>query len=981
MRLFDTSFRTKLLVALVGTVSLLGFATLVVVRYQRERQVEWLVARTAERSQQALAELERFRRADLERIARRFTGSIRIAAALDAVLEGGDAGEFVEHVLYELTLAELEQGLVVFSDTAGRPVATLVDGVRTADAEGRGDFVALVLAGETAPVGYRVHQGRLYAIQGHRLELFGQPVGALTLGFAVDDEVASRLSEIVDAEVCFAAGGRCIAGTAAASDTGLARLMLDAAGADRPIFTTWEGRRLALVSSPLSAVDGILGLIAVPLEAVLTPFDRIQQAERIAAATALTLAIVLGILLSRRLTTPVRALVAATDRVRRGDYDFTLRITHRDELGTLAEAFNHMTQGLLLKERYRGVLDKVVSRHVADELLRGEIRLGGETREVTTLFGDIRGFTGLTERMQPEDVIAMLNEWLERAGEAIEQEGGVVDKYVGDQIMAIFGAPLAQEDHAARAVRAALRLRAATEELNRRREARGLLPLSVGIGINTGPAVAGNTGSSRRLNYTVLGRAVNAAARLCSEAGPGQVLISGETYARVADNVDATPLVPRIVKGFSEPLTPYLVHGARSEPRQAPRVPGGAVLLGLLLLSTAAPAAGQTLDFPTLSELGIQYVSPEGFLQIRPSLRVDLEGYVPQQEPAWQIDEVDPFVAGRARLFVDVFAGRRIFASAELRADRGQPPRAGSLDGRVQQAFVRVTPVPGADFSLQAGKMISPFGSYPQRAHTPADSFIRPPLAYDHRTVMQADFVPAGSDGVLGWKDNPALRRSGLPIVWAVPYPVAVTATGRARGLAFRLGVANSAPSAEPSDWNRLRLEPPAGPTFVGHVSYQLLPEIQVGASYSRGSYLRPGVSDAAGPVETGRTDQEAFGLEAAFQRGHVEVLSEVVVNRWQVFRVIDDPRDVSYHVEGRVTFAPGLYGALRYSAIHFREIRRQAGGQGRWDYDVRRLQLGAGYRLGRGTGIRGEYMVNERAGNTTDPRDNLLSLQWWWAF
>ena len=124
-----------------------------------------------------------------------------------------------------------------------------------------------------------------------------------------------------------------------------------------------------------------------------------------------------------------------------------------------------MTDGLLLlKERYRSLLDTVVSPDVATELLKGDLRLGGETRQVTTLFADVRGFTTLTEHLPPEQVIGMLNEWLELAATVIAEEGGIVDKYVGDMVMAVFGAPMADQAHALRAVRAAVRLRDVTAE-------------------------------------------------------------------------------------------------------------------------------------------------------------------------------------------------------------------------------------------------------------------------------------------------------------------------------------------------------------------------------------------------------------------------------------------------------------------------------------------------------------------------------------
>ena len=223
-------------------------------------------------------------------------------------------------------------------------------------------------------------------------------------------------------------------------------------------------------------------------------------------------------LLSRRLTTPIRQLVAATQRVRSGDYHVTVETQRRDELGALATAFNQMTAGLLMKERYRAVLDKVVSQSVAEELMRDRIRLGGETRELTTLFADVRGFTQLTEAMDPQDVIAMLNEWLELAAHIIHTEDGVVDKYVGDQVMAIFGAPVGLADHALRGVRAAIRLRDETAQLNQRRAEQGRPSFAIGIGVNTGPAVAGNMGSSDRLNYTVLGTSVNTAARPATRA-------------------------------------------------------------------------------------------------------------------------------------------------------------------------------------------------------------------------------------------------------------------------------------------------------------------------------------------------------------------------------------------------------------------------------------------------------------------------------
>jgi class 3 adenylate cyclase len=565
----DVSFRVRLLAALVGSVGLLGLSGLLVVGYQTQRQVAWTVQHRAQQTTRALAEVERLRRTELERLVLRISSSIRIVAALDSAVNGGDAREFADQVKYELELAELRQGLVRFNDARGRAVLTLLDGSRVSDTSTDDLFTKAMASADGVASGYRLVGGRLFLVLAHRLTLFDEPVGSLSIGFVVDDDVAARLSAIVDADVCFAAG-QCLAASAGARTPALTSAMVAAARTNHTTYVTIDGRRLAIVSSRLPESDRVAAVIAVPLADVLAPFDRIRRVELLAAAVALLLALLLGAVLSTQLTAPIRTLVGATERVRRGDYDFTVEVPHQDELGTLASAFNQMTEGLLQKERYRSVLDKVVSPGIAEELLKGEIQLGGETREATTLFADVRGFTSLTEHHEPQRVIGMLNEWLELAATVIEDEGGIVDKYVGDQVMAIWGAPLEDDQHALHAVRAALRLRAVTEQLGQARRTRGDVPFEIGIGVNTGPAVAGNMGSSRRLNYTVLGASVNAANRLCSEAGPGEVLIGERTFEQVSTFVIATQQPSRISKGFSAAVTPYLVIGLASDAEGVP---------------------------------------------------------------------------------------------------------------------------------------------------------------------------------------------------------------------------------------------------------------------------------------------------------------------------------------------------------------------------------------------------------------------------
>ncbi len=404
------------------------------------------------------------------------------------------------------------------------------------------------------------------------------------------------------------------------------------------------------------------------------------------------------------------------------------------------------------------------------------------------------------------------------------------------------------------------------------------------------------------------------------------------------------------------------------------------IVLAALCVLAPATAYAQGFDLPTLEEMGVRYVSPDGFVQVKPSVRVEIDGFFPQDAPAWHLEDTSPFVAGRASLFVDLFIGRRFFASTELRVDRGQPARSGPIMGHVQQAFVRVTPVPGRNFHVQGGKFVAPFGGYPGRAHTSADPFIRPPLAYDHRTVMSATEVPGAPDGVFTWKDRLPFRAAGLPIVWAVPYPVGVTVSGGAGPFSATGGLTTTAPSAHPDDWDTIDGDAPAGRSAVGQVRYRVSPAMQVGVSYTNGPYMRPGVVDPVTGTRVPRQDQEAYGVDATYSRGHVDIRGELLLNRWEVFRAPGDPRDVSYYLEGQVRVAAGVFLAARYNAIHFRDLQRSNGRPDRWDYDRRRWQIGAGYRLGRSSEIRGEYMINSTV-DRDDPRDNLLSLQWWLAF
>lgn len=213
----------------------------------------------------------------------------------------------------------------------------------------------------------------------------------------------------------------------------------------------------------------------------------------------------------------------------------------------------------------RANLQRFLSPAVMNRLNRDElqIRMGGETVDTTMMFTDIRGFTSLSENYNPEQLIQDLNRYFEVCVDMIFEHEGTLDKYIGDAIMAVWGTVEQHQEDPVRAVRAAMLMQQKLEHFNKVRVEEELPPFLTGIGINTGPVVAGNMGSPKRLEFTVIGDEVNIAARLCSEAKGGEVIISHSTFMRVGHEFVCRELPPASVKGKSEPLRIYRVEGFR----------------------------------------------------------------------------------------------------------------------------------------------------------------------------------------------------------------------------------------------------------------------------------------------------------------------------------------------------------------------------------------------------------------------------------
>ncbi len=263
---------------------------------------------------------------------------------------------------------------------------------------------------------------------------------------------------------------------------------------------------------PLQSPPGQQTAIALhdSLTQALLPWRQLNRTLGYIFAGALAASLLAAVVLGQSLSAPIRKLTDSVKSIAAGQYQSRVPVRSTDEVGQLCEAFNEMAQGLQEREKVRSLLGKVVSEEIAQELLHSDLELGGEERQLTVLFCDVRNFTSLCEGEAPSQNLGMLNQYFSGASEIVERNGGVVDKYMGDAIMALFGAPVATQDHAERAMRALLQLR----DYAHSRELGGDADFSVGLGMATGLGVVGNMGSENRLNYTVIGDSVNLAARL-----------------------------------------------------------------------------------------------------------------------------------------------------------------------------------------------------------------------------------------------------------------------------------------------------------------------------------------------------------------------------------------------------------------------------------------------------------------------------------
>jgi adenylate cyclase len=250
------------------------------------------------------------------------------------------------------------------------------------------------------------------------------------------------------------------------------------------------------------------------------------------AGLALFVGLMTLALAARAIADPIRAVRDALGRVEEGDFDARVPVDDASEIGLLEAGFNRMAAGLKERERLRDLFGRHVGEEVARAALEGEVRLGGEEREIAALFVDLVGSTTLAARRPPTEVVELLNRFFRAVVETVEARGGFVNKFEGDAALCVFGAPVARENAAADALAAARELSA--------RLRRELPDMDFGIGVSAGVAVAGNVGAEHRYEYTVIGDPVNEAARLCEMAKQRpERLLASEAAVERADGDEA----------------------------------------------------------------------------------------------------------------------------------------------------------------------------------------------------------------------------------------------------------------------------------------------------------------------------------------------------------------------------------------------------------------------------------------------------------
>jgi adenylate cyclase len=342
-------------------------------------------------------------------------------------------------------------------------------------------------------------------------------------------------------------------------------------------FTVDQWGEFLSATAPIKDSSGkFVGAVGVDIaaEGVRASLARVAYTSLASLGISLTFAFGLSWILSARAAKPIYALRELAEAVKRGDLDARTAERLRGELGEVADSMAGMAVGLKERERIQQAFGRYVSREVLQRILSNKdlSRLSGDRRRVTILFADIKGFTSIAESLAPEEVVNFLNSYFSAMIEIIFRNHGTLDKFIGDGLMVIFGAPVDDQFQEEHAIQAAIEMQRETKRICEDWLKQGRPPIQIGIGINSGNAVVGTIGSETRMEYTAIGDAVNVAARIESMTRnvEADILMTDRTYEAVRHVVSAKSLGNVQVKGRTQLVHLYSVIGLKEKPELVP---------------------------------------------------------------------------------------------------------------------------------------------------------------------------------------------------------------------------------------------------------------------------------------------------------------------------------------------------------------------------------------------------------------------------
>ncbi len=344
-------------------------------------------------------------------------------------------------------------------------------------------------------------------------------LGVISVGVKISDAWIARIlgDDYAGINVVFHVDGRPVAANISGQQS--ARILEVAASHNDGTAASFvlDDERFIMLRGSFAAAGRPAGyVLSASLDRAMEPFVQMQLRILLIGAAALMLGLTAMLLLTNRIVSPIRLLVRGTEEVEAGNYDYQVDNRSQDEVGQLSLAFNKMTQGLREREKIRNLFGKYVHPSIVSDIIENPEKLGGggQNRIQTLMFSDVAGFTAIGQAMDPEELVTLLNDYLGAMTDELAACEGILDKYLGDGIMAFWGEPFAKENHALQACRAALNMQRRLAELRETWRGRGLAPLFARIGIATGEVIVGNIGSEQSRDYTCIGDTVNLGSRL-----------------------------------------------------------------------------------------------------------------------------------------------------------------------------------------------------------------------------------------------------------------------------------------------------------------------------------------------------------------------------------------------------------------------------------------------------------------------------------